>query len=364
MSCCLAMPYYPIKQNNIMKYKFLPIVATLAAAVAVSACGGEEKTDKETAKAAPEEETPIVDIAVAGMRSVDQNHSYTANVEAFNTNNINPSTPNRIKSITVDVGDHVRRGQVLVTLDNSTATQQKVNLDQIDREYKRAKQLLAIGSGTQANVDALKAQYDAAYAMYRNTLENTTLTSPMNGVVTARNLHPGDMASGAAILTIGQIAPRVKVLINIPETERSFVTQGMPVEVSLDAFPDEVLNAKIGRVYPSVDPATRTFEAEIQIDNPNERIFPGMFARVNINHGAKLHVVVPDRAVVKQIGSGNKYVYVYRNGKVSYNKVEVGQRIDDSYELLSGINDGDTVVIAGQSRLADGVSVKLKSVTK
>ncbi len=80
-----------------------------------------------------------------------------------------------------------------------------------------------------------------------------------------------------------------------------------------------------------------------------------MFARVSIDLGHKQNVVVPDRAVVKQTGSGNKYVYTYSNGKVAYKKVQLGQRLGDSYELLDGIADGDTVVISGQSRLADGV---------
>lgn len=85
-----------------------------------------------------------------------------------------------------------------------------------------------------------------------------------------------------------------------------------------------------------------------------------MFARVEINLGVRDNVVVPDRAVVKQNGSANKYVYTYSGGKVSYRKVELGKRIDNSYELLSGIGDGDTVVVSGQVRLADGIDVQLK----
>ena len=85
-----------------------------------------------------------------------------------------------------------------------------------------------------------------------------------------------------------------------------------------------------------------------------------MFARVDIDFGSSENVVVPDRAVVKQTGSGNKYVYVLHGNTVSYNKVELGQRLGTSYELLSGVNSGDTVVIAGQTRLADGVQVEVQ----
>jgi RND family efflux transporter MFP subunit len=186
------------------------------------------------------------------------------------------------------------------------------------------------------------------------------LTSPVSGVVTARNYDPGDMSGTQPVLTIGQITPSVKVVIGINEAERSKITAGMPVSVEFDAFPDEKFDAKISRVYPSVDPQTRTFQAEVIIPNNGEKFFPGMFARCTVSLGIENHVVVPDRAVVKQTGSGNKYVYVYKNGKVSYNRVEIGRRVDTAYEVISGVNDGDTVVIAGQSRLADGVPVQLK----
>jgi len=84
-----------------------------------------------------------------------------------------------------------------------------------------------------------------------------------------------------------------------------------------------------------------------------------MFARVEIDHGSISRVVVPDRAVVKQTGSGNRYVYVLHGNTVSYNRVELGRRLDDAYELIDGIADGDTVVISGQSRLADGAAVEV-----
>ena len=138
------------------------------------------------------------------------------------------------------------------------------------------------------------------------------------------------------------------------------IAVGMPVEITFDAFPEEKFSGKIYRVYPTVDEATRTFGVEIRIPNPKEQLKPGMFARVNIDFGSAENVVVPDRAVVKQTGSGNKYVYVLHGNTVSYNKVEIGQRLGSSYELLSGVNNGDTVVIAGQTRLADGVQVEVQ----
>ena len=327
-----------------------------AAALTLAACG---KNDSDTAAEQLDEELPLVTIDVAHSMDVPQSKSYTANIEAENVNNIAPSTPNRIKTIAVDAGDRVVKGQTLVTLDRANIDQLRINLEQIEREYKRAVQLLEIGGGTQQAVDQLKAQFDAARSQYDNLLENTVLTSPITGVVTARNYDPGDMTGNLPVLTVGQLSPVVKVLIGISENDMNLVKKGMPVSITLDAFPGETFEGTVNRIYPTVDTSTRTFMAEVRISNPGERIKPGMFARVSFDMGSKHNVVVPDRAVVKQTGSGNKYVYVYSNGRVSYKKVELGQRLGDSYELISGINDGDTVVTAGQTRLADNIPVEI-----
>lgn len=328
-----------------------------AMALMFTACG---KKESEADAAAQSEELPVVAVDVARSMDVPQMKSYTANVEAENVNNISPASPNRIKTINVDAGDRVQRGQVLVTLDRANIDQLKINLDETEREYNRAVQLLEIGGGTQQSVDQLKAQLDAARSQYDNLLENTVLTSPISGVVTARNYDPGDMTGSQPILTVGQLSPVVKVLIGVSENDMALVKAGMPVTVTLDAFPGESFGGTVNRIYPTVDTSTRTFQAEVRIANPSERIKPGMFARVSFDMGTQNRVVVPDRAVVKQTGSGNKYVYVYKNGRVSYNKVELGQRLDDAYELIEGVGNGDTVVIAGQSRLADGVAVTIQ----
>ena len=328
-------------------------VAIVAAAVFASCGTKEEKTEVH-------EELPLVAVDVVHSQQVPQTKEYTATVQAENLNNIAPSSPNRIKKINVEVGDRVRAGQVLVTLDSSNSDQLRINLDQIEREYNRAVQLLEIGGGTQQSVDQLKAQLDAARSQYDNIMENTVLRSPITGLVTARNYDPGDMTSTLPVLTVGQLSPVVKVMINVSENDMTKIAVGMPVEITFDAFPGEKFSGKIYRVYPTVDEATRTFGVEIRIPNPKEQLKPGMFARVNIDFGSAENVVVPDRAVVKQTGSGNKYVYVLHGNTVSYNKVEIGQRLGSSYELLSGVNNGDTVVIAGQTRLADGVQVEVQ----
>lgn len=338
-------------------YRKLPVC--IAIATTMIACSSKEEETTTQVQEQKVEALPKVDVKKVSVQEVSQVQEYTATVEVDNLNNITPASPNRIKSILVDVGSQVKRGQTLVVLDKSNADQLKVRLDLAQIQYDRAKNLLEIGSGTQQAVDQCKTELEALKSQYRNLMENTVLTSPISGVVTARNYDPGDMVSGSPILTIGQISPSVIAKINVTENDYSKLKTGMHVDVKLDAFPAESFAGRIKCIHPTVDPNTRTFAVEVSIANKNQRIKPGMFARVEINHGTQFHVVVPDRAVVKQPGSGNKYVYVYKDGKVSYNKVELGKRIDDAYEIISGVEDGDLVVITGQAQLTNGSKVEI-----
>lgn len=336
------------------KKTIIRTLSSLCIALTISSCGSGEKE----ATATVVEELPKVEIQQVYLQDVNQIAEYTATVEAYKTNNITTSTPNRIKDILVDVGYKVVKGQKVVVLDNVNIEQLKVRLDNIEREYNRAVELLNIGGGTQQAVDQLKTELDAARRQYENMVENTVLISPINGVVTARNYDPGDMTGANPILTIEQLRP-VKVLVNVSEGEFTKVKKGMKVDIKLDVYGDEIFTGTVSLIHPTIDPSTRTFTVEIDIMNTDERVRPGMFARVIMNFGTSNRVVVPDRAIVKQTGSGDKYVYIYKDGKVSFTKVVLGQRLDNAYEVISGVENGVDVVISGQSRLADGVDVEV-----
>ena len=328
-------------------------VMAVCAALSFVACSGQ----KETSEQVEEETVQLVKIAKVMEQAVPQVVSYTATVEPYKRNSISSSVPNRIKKIYVEVGDKVYAGQKLVDLDQANLAHQKLQLDNLELEYNRVKELFAVGGASQQQVDQLRTQYETTKTAYGNLDENTVLVSPVNGVVTARNFDNGDMASGA-ILTVMQIQP-VKVLVNVSESDFTKVKIGMSVDVNVEVYGDEVFKGKVSLIHPTIDPATRTFVTEINIPNTDSRIRPGMFARVNIDFGNVNRVVVPDQAVVKRSGSGDRFVYVYKDGKVSFNQVQLGRHIDKTYELISGVENGAEVVIAGQSRLKDGASVKI-----
>ena len=146
----------------------------------------------------------------------------------------------------------------------------------------------------------------------------------------------------------------MKLKVNVSESLFTQIKKGMEVDVKLDVYGDEVFKGKVSLVYPTIDPSTRTFPVEIAIANANQRVRPGMFARVTFSYGTANHVVVPDKAVVKQTGSGDRYVYVYNNGTIEFKKVELGRRLGTEYELIDGVASGDNVVTEGHSRVVNG----------
>ena len=271
-------------------------------------------------------------LADVTARPVEQIQEYTATVEAEVKNNIAPSSPVRIDKIFVEVGDHVSKGQKLVQMDAANLKQTKLQLDNQEVEFNRIDELYKVGGASKSEWDAAKMAYDVKKTAYQNLLENTSLLSPISGVVTARNYDSGDMYSGGnPVLTVEKITP-VKLLINVSEVYFTKVKKGAPVNVKLDVYGDEAFEGKISLIYPTIDPSTRTFQVEIQLPNQNQKVRPGMFARASLNFGTEENVVVPDLAIVKLAGSGDRYVFVYKDCKVSYNKVELGRRMGTEYE--------------------------------
>ena len=349
-----------------MKFRKFAAYAFMASAMLMTSCSSEEKKVEE------KDEKPLVKVETVVSQSVDQIGNYTATTEADVVNNITTAMPNRIKAIYVDEGQKVSKGQRRVALDdvNTDSYELQVanaeaNLKNVEINYNRAVELYKIGGGTKQSVEQMElslinAQNALASAKraLQNVKENTVLTSPISGVVTARNYDAGDMTGQLPILTIAQVQP-VKIVINVSESELAKVNNGMPAVVKFDTYGEEEFAGKVTMVAPTVDVATRTFGVEVTVANKDNRILPGMFARVELNLGTMEHVVVPDKAVVKQPGSGNYYVYVYKDGKVSYNQVQLGQRMGDKYELISGVESGSQVVVSGQSRLANGDAVEL-----
>ena len=342
-----------MKMNVIVKT--LLVGGVCLASVACSSKKGAEVATETVAEVAK----PKVTTAQVHIQNVDQQSVFTGNVEGYAVNNITPQQPRRITRLLVDVGDHVKKGQLVAELDNSALAQAKAQYENNKANFERSDELYKFGGESKANWQAMQTAYEVSKSTYENMLENTTLVSPISGVVTARNYDVGDMAAGMPIFVVQRINP-VKIMISVSESLYTYVKKGMAVEVELDALPEQKFSAKVSRITPSIDASTRTFPVELTLANDKELVKPGMYARVTMNYGTRKNIVVPDVAVVKQLGSGNRYIYVYnQDGTVAYKKVELGRRFGDKYEILSGIADGDVVVTSGQVALKDGIAVEV-----
>ena len=334
-----------------MKKIFLKSVLVVAA-VAMVSCGSK----KDAAKNSNNDKLPLVEAKEVYSRDVAQETVFTGTVEADVVNNIAPQQPSRIKDIKVEVGDRVKKGDLLVTLDKSSLEQIKVQLENAKDEFERTDKLYKAGGASKSEWDARRMQYQTTQTVYNNLVENTTLISPISGVVTARNYDNGDMYSGAQpVLVVAQIKP-VKIKINVSESLFSKVKKGMPVYVTFDAYGGEKFDGKVSLIYPAINAATHTFQVEVTLPNNDERVRPGMFARVTLPYDSRCSIVLPDSAVQKMMGSGDRYVFVYNqaDSTVHYSKVILGRRMGTEYEVLSGVENGETVVTAGHSRLIDG----------
>lgn len=333
---------------KIMKLKQILLLFAIATFVA---CGSKEETSNEVNK-------PKVKVETAVRSDVLQLQEYTATIQSDAINRIAPAMPARIRKIYVEVGDRVRKGQVLVSLDKTNLSQQETQIANLEKDLQRYKELYEVGGISKQQLEQLEVQLEVAKSNSSNLAENTTLTSPINGIVTERNFDSGDMPSGMHILTVEDFNP-VKLKINVSENLYTQISKGMEVDVRLDVYPNEVFHGKISLIYPTINQGSHTFPIEILIQNSDFKIRPGMFARVNLNIGSNENILVPDASVLKQTGSNDRYVYIIENGVAVKKSITVGQHLGENYEVLSGIDAGDQIVVAGASRLSDKQEVEI-----
>ena len=337
----------------------LPILATLVVVSCGSRNGSQQPAGGPGFPGGPAANvTPSVEVVTASKRDVTEESTYSSTIEAYATNNIMPQAGARIRKINVEVGDYVVKGQVLAEMDRNQLDQLELQIQNDEVEYARLKGLYEEGGVSQSDFEAAELGYKVRKTNYQNLLENTILRSPITGFVTARNFDKGDMFSmSAPLFTVQQVIP-VKLLVGISENEYTKVKKGDTVSLTVDALPGRTFTGKVNRLYPTINAATHTFNAEVLVQNSDRALRPGMFARVKVVFGTNHRVVLPDQCIVKQEGTGQKFVYLLNTDEtVSYVPVTLGRHMGTEYEVIDGVLEGDTVVFKGQSTLKDGVKV-------
>ena len=324
-----------------------------ASVIVLMSCGEQSQNNQQVV-----EENPKVTVATVNAEYVSQLQVYPTTIEADIVNNIAPQSAARISRIYVEIGDKVNAGQTLARMDEVNLEKARLQLINDSIEFGRIEQLHEIGATSQSDYEAMTLKYDVSKKTYKNLLENTILKSPVSGIVTARNYDEGDMYAMAQPLFVIQKINPVKMLINISESKYSEIKKGMEVDITTDAYGDKTFKGVVDLIHPTINSMTHTFPVEVKYANKDLTLRPGMFARVTVNYGDNFRVVVPDRAIMKQVGSGEQYVYVLNNdGTVTYTVVELGRRMGNKYEVISGLDDNATVVLTGQTKLKNGIKV-------
>ena len=334
-----------------------------SAAFALASCankGGDNSASASAGAPVVANATPKVTVGTAIKKVVPQTETYSTTVEAFATNNIAPQTGSRIQKINVEVGDFVSKGQILAEMDRLQLEQSRLALVNDSTELVRYRGLYEEGGVSKSDLEALELNYNVRKSTYQNLLENTVLRAPISGVITARNYDKGDMyAMSQPIYVLQQITP-VKLLVGISESDYTKVKKGDVVEISADALPGKTFSGRVNRIYPTVNAMTHTVNVEVLVTNSDRQLRPGMYAKAVVNFESNYSVTVPEGAVTKQQGSGQRIVYVLTgNNTVEQRIITLGRHFGTEYEILSGLNEGETVVTKGQTALKSGDTVEV-----
>jgi RND family efflux transporter MFP subunit len=238
--------------------------------------------------------------------------------------------------------------------------QQELNLATAEDNYNRMVPVHAAGGISDQQLTQMKNTLDLQREVVENLRKNSTIKSPMSGVVTARNFENGDRFASMPILHIMQI-DKLKVMANVSEQYFTSVKVGNKVAIEVDIYPGEQFEGQVSRINPALDARTRTFGVEITIPNKSLKLRPGMYARAIFNMGQREAIMVPDQAVQKQVGSSERFVYVIENGVADYRFVTDGRRVGNMIEIIDGLEAGDEVATTSFARLMSGTLVEVNN---
>ena len=330
--------------------------------IAVAALVGcNSNNEKKSSEAAVVEEPKAVAVkaCTAETMSVDLLETYTSEILPYKENDITPAAQGlHIDQIMVDVGDRVKEGQVVATLNRTSLKQLEINLATVQDSYDRMKPVHEAGGISDQQMIELENTLNLQKELVAQMRKNSEIKSPISGVVTARNFESGDLFASMPILHVMQI-DKLKVMANVSEQYYPQVKVGQVVSIAVDIFPGETFEGKVSRINPALDAATRTFGVEITIPNKNERLRPGMYARATFNMGKRDGVLVDDVAVQKQAGSSERFVYVIKDGVAEFRFVRDGRRVGSKIDIINGLEAGEQVATTSFVRLSDGAKVSI-----
>ena len=351
-------------------------VAALAGALLLfTGCQKSEAASPEASAALP---TRTVTVQPVSRGAVVTSIDIVGELQGIEEVRVFSQVPDRIRTLTVNEGDKVRKGDIIATIwgeAQAEAVNQAeaaleaalANRDAAKDNVIRMRNLFENHSITASQLEASEAQYRAAEAQVRQATagvasagvakNKTVVRSPTSGVVSQIILREGDLASGSPILTV--IRPdRLKAVLRVPERYFLRMKRGMKVAISPLAKPEQVVEDKVGLLGPVVDRASRTGLVEVYLNNKDGKLVAGSAIRAVIELDRRENVMlIPGEAAILSTETertGKATVFV-RDGDIAHERqIKIGVRQSDELEVLEGLTDGEPLVVRGSAFLREG----------
>ncbi len=345
--------------------KILVIVIVLAALGAiVFTLMQNKKKAAEKLRTSSDFSTKIpVNVIPVGDKEIKNSLNLVGVINPYREVNIASEVPGRITSVRFKEGDYKGQGSVLVVLDselkNIAVETAENNYNKAKQDLERYQQLVKEDAATQSQLEQyLFAFNNAQLALntaYRN-VKDTKISAPMGGIINTKSVEVGSYVGPGTVIANMVDISKLKVKVNVPETEVFRLRVGDNVVVTTDIYPDQTFNGEITVIAPKGDEA-HTYPVEIVISNSKATpLKAGMFAKVDFSTiKGRTGLAIPREAIVGSIRDAHVYIIV--DGKAVYRKIETGLESDRDIEVTAGLNAGDQLVITGQNNLKDGSEV-------
>ncbi len=327
----------------------------------------KEMTEQEREKMRERFRARPIPVAVAAVERgrVDAFYASTTTLTAVEEAVVVARTQGIVEQIFVEEGDRVEADQPLAQLDTERlkleVARSRTNVRSLERAFERSKQLY---EGKMISPDAYdQAEFNlereqANLAVQLHELQEATIRAPISGVVTVRHIKLGNTLSPNNPAFEIKRADEIEAVLNVPEKELSKLGVSQYAEVKVDALQNREFQGVVDRVAPEVDPKSGTFRVTVAVDNSDNVLKPGMFARVNIRYDTRQDTLLVDRdAIVTQ--NDESTVFVIKEGLAQRQPVVTGYVQGNSVEILEGLFEGDEVVVTGKGSLREGSSVRV-----
>ena len=345
-----------------MKTTTKTLITISALSLLLVGCGEAKKDAKSEKKVTTIEEIQKVNgkparVVKASTIKLTDVRSFSGTVEGSQQTNAVAKLGDPIAKINVRVGSKVRKDQVLAefafTGDNTAYQQAKANIDMQEKTLARTKEVQAKGGVSQQTVDQLETQINVAKMNLETARRATLVLAPSSGTVTEVKHKVGEVPGvGGAMFTIANL-DKVILKLNVTSSEIGFFKKGAKATIDLNG---EKIEGEVTLIPLAADKTTRFFPVEVTFKNKNRKLLPGMYLTAKLDAREVTGVTVPTEAVVYSNGVNAVWI-VDNEGNAKRRIVQLGVQTKNDIQINEGINEGDNVIVSGQSRMNDGDKV-------